>query len=186
MPPAKVLCLSLCERGGDCEGGVVISPESPLRLDVSLLMPGKLPEDGAWPPPLGTRAAALGFPDMLEGAKKVCEWRGVPSGGDTGPSGPLYIWPTKLAAPVYWSLCGLVRRVLVDLVKLPMGMLGALSGSAWLGFDGAMIDRGRGLGLLGPTAMDLARCNNVGPFLSAGAGGNSLLVSGMAFIMSPD
>ncbi|KAI6763669.1 hypothetical protein HG530_007458 [Fusarium avenaceum] len=105
-----------------------ISPESPLKLEVSLRIPGKLPEV-ATEAPLGTRAAALGLPELLGGEKKVWEWRGVPSGGETGPSGPRYIWLTRLAAPVYWSLCGRGDRlVLVDLDK-PMGILGALSGS---------------------------------------------------------
>lgn len=43
-----VVCLSRWDRGGDCEGGVDMdrSPDSPLRLDVSLLMPGKFPDEG--------------------------------------------------------------------------------------------------------------------------------------------
>lgn len=106
LPPANdVVCLSLWVRGGDCEGGVDMdnSPDSPLKLDVSLRIPGKLPEV-ATEAPLGTRAAALGLPELFGGEKKVWECRGVPSGGETGPSGPRYIWLTRLAAPVYWSL----------------------------------------------------------------------------------
>src|SRR5690606_18116702 len=48
LPPANVVCLSLWDRGGDCDGGVESSPEFSLRLDVSLRMPGKFPlEEGA-------------------------------------------------------------------------------------------------------------------------------------------
>ena len=45
--PENVVPLSLCDLGGDWEGGVETLSllESPLRLDVSLLMPGKLPEE---------------------------------------------------------------------------------------------------------------------------------------------
>jgi hypothetical protein len=161
-----------------------ISPESPLKLEVSLRIPGKLPEV-ATEAPLGTRAAALGLPELLGGEKKVWEWRGVPSGGETGPSGPRYIWLTRLAAPVYWSLCGRGDRlVLVDLDN-PMGILGALSGSVWSEVvEGCMTDMGRGLGLVGPTAMDFARWRIVPGgccCLSTGAGGRSLLVSGRLF-----
>ena len=76
-----------------------ISAESPLKLDVSLLIPGKLPEV-ATEAPLGTRAAALGLPELAGGEQNVCECLGVPSGGETGPSGPPYIWLTRLAAPL--------------------------------------------------------------------------------------
>jgi hypothetical protein len=40
-------------------------------------LPGKLPEDGSAKPPLGARAAALGFPAAAGGAKKLVELRGV-------------------------------------------------------------------------------------------------------------
>lgn len=189
LPPANdVVCLSEWFRGGDCDGGVDMdnSPDSPLKLDVSLRIPGKLPLV-ATDAPEGTRAAALGLPELLGGEKKVWECRGVPSGGETGPSGPRYIWLTRLAAPVNWSDCGRgLRLVLVDLDN-PMGMLGALSGSVWSEeVEGWMTEIGRGLGLVGPTAIDLARWSMVPDGCScccllAGAGGSSLLVSGRLF-----
>jgi hypothetical protein len=182
LPPANdVVCLSEWARGGDCDGGVDMdnSPDSPLKLDVSLRIPGKLPLV-ATDAPEGTRAAALGLPELLGGEKKVWECRGVPSGGETGPSGPRYIWLTRLAAPVNWSDCGRgLRRVLVDLDK-PMGILGALSGSVWSEeVEGCMTEIGLGLGLVGPAAIDLARWRIVADgccCLSAGAGGSYILV----------
>jgi hypothetical protein len=77
--PAKVVALSCACAcaclGGDWEGGVVTSPESPLTLDVSLLMPGKLPDVGAgdvcdcWP--LGVRCIAVPAEPRFDGLKKV-------------------------------------------------------------------------------------------------------------------
>lgn len=94
--------------------------------EVSERMPGKFPvvlEEGM-------RAAALGLlPLTLGGEKKDWECRGLLSGGDRGPSGPLYIWLTSEAAPVYCSLCGLERLVLDERVRFPIGICGAVFGS---------------------------------------------------------
>ena len=73
--PANVAGFScVWPRGGLRFGGVLTSPDSPLREDVSLFMPGKLPDTV---PDEGTRCAALGFPPTAGGAKNDCECRGV-------------------------------------------------------------------------------------------------------------
>lgn len=123
----NVVCLSDWDRGGDCDGGVEISPDSPLRLDVSLLsplVPGKFPDEGAWLP----LAIRPGVPITPAVGKKALECLLLASGGEAGLSGPLYIWLTRLAAPGNWSLAGRERRLTRP---RPMGMLGALSGSVW-------------------------------------------------------
>lgn len=95
--PVNVVCLSEWDRGGDCDCGVEISPESPLKLDVSLLsplVPGKFPDEGAWLP-LGIRPGVPITPAVGKKAEE-CLWL---MGGEAGLSGPLYIWLTRLAAP---------------------------------------------------------------------------------------
>ena len=101
---------------------------SPLVDDVSLRMPGKLPDDD-----MGTLAL---LPDGVRvPADGVPEWKNVwlpRNVGERGPpSPPRYIWFTTLAAPeVNCSDMGLPPRR-TDVFRVsPIGIEGAVSGFA--------------------------------------------------------